>query len=160
MRRLIESSRGLWDEVVVVAAVGANDSQDVRKSAEEAAGSALVWGEYQNSPENKDWPHIDNFSAARNKAFGMASGKYVFWADCDDLFQPGQAAAHRQAIKDREAGVTDWDILVTTYDVQNSGMRNNRRERIFRRKENGSLPAHWERQIHCLLYTSPSPRDS
>jgi len=148
LRRLIESSRGLWDEVVVVAAVGANDAQGVRISALEAAGSALVWGEYQNSPEHKDWPHIDNFSAARNKAFSMASGKYIFWADCDDLFQPGQAAAHRQAITDREAGVTDWDILVTTYDVQNSGMRNNRRERIFRRKENGSLPAHWERQIH------------
>jgi glycosyltransferase involved in cell wall biosynthesis len=148
LRRLIESSRGLWDQVVVVPAVGANDAHSVRQCAEEAAGEALVCEEYHNSPEFKDWPHIDNFAAARNKAFGLATGKYVIWADCDDIFEAGQAAAHRQAIMDREAGKTEWDILVTTYDVQNSGMRNNRRERIFRRMKDGNLPAHWERQIH------------
>lgn len=148
MRRLIESSRGLWDQVVVVPAVGANDAQDIRICAQEAAGEALVCEEYQNSPEHKDWPHIDNFAAARNKAFGLATGKYVIWADCDDIFEPGQAEAHRQAIMDREAGKTDWDLLVTVYDVQNSGMRNNKRERIFRRMSDGKLPAYWERQIH------------
>jgi len=148
LRRLIESSRGLWDQVVVVPAVGANDAQGMRIEAEKAAGKALVWEEYQNSPENKDWPHIDNFAAARNKAFGLATGKYVIWADCDDIFEPGQAEAHRQAILDREAGRADWDLLVTIYDVQNSGMRNNKRERIFRRMPDGQLPAYWERQIH------------
>ena len=148
LRRLIESSRGLWDQVVVVPAVGANSAHDVRQCAQEAAGEALVCEEYQNSPEHKDWPHIDNFAAARNKAFSLATGKYVIWADCDDIFEPGQAEAHRQAIMDREAGKTEWDILVTIYDVQNSGMRNNKRERIFRRMDDGRLPAHWERQIH------------
>jgi len=148
LRRLIESSRGLWDQVVVVPAVGANDAHNVRQCAQEAAGEALVCEEYHNSPEFKDWPHIDNFAAARNKAFSLATGKYVIWADCDDIFEPGQAEAHRQAILDREAGKTEWDILVTTYDVQNSGMRNNRRERIFCRMKDGNLPAHWERQIH------------
>ena len=148
LRRLIESSRGLWDQVVVVPAVGANNAHDVRQCAQEAAGEALVCEEYQNSPEHKDWPHIDNFAAARNKAFSLATGKYVIWADCDDIFEPGQADAHRQAIMDREAGKTEWDILVTIYDVQNSGMRNNKRERIFRRMDDGKLPAHWERQIH------------
>jgi hypothetical protein len=148
LRRLIESSRGLWDQVVVVPAVGANNAHSVRQCAQEAAGEVLVCEEYHNSPEFKDWPHIDNFAAARNKAFGLATGKYVIWADCDDIFEAGQAEAHRQAIMDREAGKTEWDILVTTYDVQNSGMRNNRRERIFRRMDDGKLPAHWERQIH------------
>jgi hypothetical protein len=148
LRRLIESSRGLWDQVIVVPAVGNNDAHSVRICAQEAAGEALVCEEYHNSPEFKDWPHIDNFAAARNKAFSLATGKYVIWADCDDIFEPGQAEAHRQAIMDREAGKTEWDILVTIYDVQNSGMRNNKRERIFRRMDDGKLPAHWERQIH------------
>jgi len=148
LRRLIESARGLWDEVVVVAAVGKNSSDDLRQSLQEAAGEAGVFAEYHNAPENAEWPHIDNFAAARNQAFGLATGKYVLWADCDDIFEEGQAALHRTQIEAREAGKEDWDLLVTTYDVQNSGMRMNRRERIFRRMSDGQLCAHWERQIH------------
>jgi len=148
LRRLIESARGLWDEVVVVAAVGKNSSDDLRQSLKDSAGEAGVFGEYHNTPENAQWPHIDNFAAARNQAFAMASGKYVLWADCDDIFEPGQASLHKDQIRAREDGKETWDLLVTTYDVQNSGMRNNRRERVFRRLEDGRLPAYWERQIH------------
>ena len=148
LKRLIHSARGLWDEVVVVAAVGKNEAHSVRICAQEAAGEALVWGEYQNSPEHKDWPHIDNFAAARNQAFNLAKGKYVIWADCDDLFDGDQAKIHRHVIEEREKADKGWDILVTRYDVQNSGMRQNRRERVFRRQADGSLPAVWERAIH------------
>ena len=148
LKRLIQSARGLWDEVVVVAAVGKNEAHSVRICAQEAAGEALVWGEYENSPEHKDWPHIDNFAAARNQAFNLAKGKYVIWADCDDLFDGDQAKIHRHVIEEREKADKGWDILVTRYDVQNSGMRQNRRERVFRRQADGSLPAIWERAIH------------
>ena len=146
--RLIESARGLWDEVVVVAAVGKNSSHDLKESLHKAAGDAGIFAEYHNAPENADWPHIDNFAAARNKAFELTTGKYVMWADCDDLMEDGQAAAHRRQIEAREAGQGDWDLLVTYYDVQNSGMRNNKRERVFRRMPDGKLSAYWERQIH------------
>jgi len=148
LKRLIHSARGLWDEVVVVAAVGQNEAHSVRICAQEAAGEALVWGEYHNSPEHRDWPHIDNFAAARNQAFNLAKGKYVIWADCDDLFDGDQAKIHRQVIEEREKVEKGWEILVTRYDVQNSGMRQNRRERIFRRQADGFLPAIWERPIH------------
>ena len=148
LKRLIHSARGLWDEVVVVAAVGKNEAHSVRICAQEASGEALVWGEYENSPEHKDWPHIDNFAAARNQAFNLAKGKYVIWADCDDLFDGDQAKIHRHVIEEREKADKGWDILVTRYDVQNSGMRQNRRERVFRRQADGSLPAIWERAIH------------
>ena len=70
------------------------------------------------------------------------------WADCDDLLEGNQVAMHRRVIEDREKAEKGWDILVTRYDVQNSGMRENRRERIFRRQADGSLPAVWERPIH------------
>lgn len=148
MRRLIESARGLWDEVIVVAATGFQPHDDLEAALKEAAGPAGKFAIYKNAPQHADWPHIDNFSAARNQAFDLASGKYVLWADCDDIFEPGQAALHRAQIEAREAGQDKWDLLVTTYDVQNSGMRNNKRERIFRRMEDGKLSAHWERQIH------------
>ena len=146
--RLIKSCAGLWDEVVVVSACGKNDAQSVRICAQEAAGEALVWGEYQNSPEHADWPHIDNFAAARNMAFNLATGKYVVWFDADDLLDPGQAKLHRDAVLVREQAKEGWEILVTRYDVQNSGMRDNRRERIFRRQPDGTLPAIWERAVH------------
>ena len=146
--RLIKSCAGLWDEVVVVSACGKNDAQGVRICAQQAAGEALVWGEYLNAPENADWPHIDHFAAARNKAFSLATGKYVIWFDADDLLDPGQAKLHRDAVLVREQAKEGWEILVTRYDVQNSGMRDNRRERIFRRQPDGSLPAIWERAVH------------
>ena len=153
--RLIESARGLWDEVVVVAAVGKNSSDDLRQSLQKAAGEAGVFAEYHNAPENADWPHIDNFAAARNKAFGLAKGKYVVWADCDDVFPNYQAAAHRAAIEDREQGQETWDLLVTSYDVQNAGMRNVTRERIFRRREDGTLGVFWERAVHERIRPEP-----
>jgi hypothetical protein len=156
LKRLIHSARDLWDEVIVVAAVGNNDAYSVRICAQEAAGEALVWGEYQNSPEHKDWPHIDNFAAARNQAFNLAKGKYVIWADCDDLFDGDQAKIHRHVIEEREKADKGWDILVTRYDVQNSGMRHNRRERIFRRQADGFLPAVWERSIHERVKPIPN----
>jgi len=155
LRRLIESARGLWDEVVVVAATGSQPHDDLETALQEATGGACKFAIYKNAPENADWPHIDNFAAARNQAFGLASGKFVLWADCDDIFEEGQAAAHRRQIEARQAGQEKWDLLVTLYDVQNSGMRNNKRERIFRRMEDGKLSAHWERQIHERV----KPRD-
>ena len=153
--RLIKSCAGLWDEVVVVSACGKNDAHSVRICAQEAAGEALVWGEYLNAPENADWPHIDHFAAARNKAFSLATGKYVIWFDADDLLDPGQAKLHRDAVVVREQAKEGWEILVTRYDVQNSGMRDNRRERIFRRQPDGSLPAIWERAVHERVKAVP-----
>ena len=154
--RLIKCTAGLWDEVVCVSACGKNDAQGVRICAQEAAGEALVWGEYLNAPENADWPHIDHFAAARNKAFSLATGKYVVWFDSDDLLDPGQAKLHRDAVEQREAQEKGWEILVTRYDVQNSGMRDNRRERIFRRQPDGSLPAIWERAVHERVKPVPN----
>lgn len=155
MRRLIESARGLWDEVVVVAATGSRPHDDLEAALQEATGGACKFAIYKNAPENADWPHIDNFAAARNQAFDLASGKFVLWADCDDIFEEGQAAAHRRQIEACASGQEQWDLLVTLYDVQNSGMRNNKRERIFRRMDDGKLSAHWERQIHERV----KPRD-
>ena len=155
LRRLIESSRGLWDEIVVVAAVGKNSDDDLRQALQDGAGSAGKFDQYHNAPENADWPHIDNFAAARNQAFNLATGKYVVWADCDDLFLNGQAAAHRTVIEQREKAADGWEVLVTRYDVQNSGMRENRRERIFKRRADGSLPALWERPIHERVKPDP-----
>ena len=130
------------------AAVGKNSSEDLKESLHKAAGDAGIFAEYHNAPENAEWPHIDNFAAARNQAFSLATGKYVVWADCDDLFLGNQAALHRGVIEERDKQEQGWDVLVTRYDVQNSGMRDNRRERVFRRMADGSLPAHWERAIH------------
>ena len=148
LRRLIESARGLWDEVCVVAATGSQPYDDLEAAVQETAGAAGKFAVYKNAPENSGWPHIDNFAAARNQAFAMATGKYVVWADCDDLLLGNQAAAHRCVIEDREKESKGWEVLVTRYDVQNSSMRDNRRERIFRRRPDGTLPAHWERAIH------------
>jgi hypothetical protein len=153
--RLIQSAKGLWDEVIVVAATGSQPHDNLKKALQDAAGDAGTFAVYTNAPENSGWPHIDNFAAARNQAFSLARGKYVIWADCDDIFPGYQAAAHRAAIEDREQGQETWDLLVTSYDVQNAGMRNVTRERIFRRRDDGTLGVFWERAVHERIKPQP-----
>lgn len=156
LRRLIESAKPLWNEVCVVAATGSQPYDDLEAAVKEAAGPAGKFAIYKNAPENSGWPHIDNFAAARNQAFAMTTGKYVVWADCDDLFLGNQSLLHLGTIEEREKQEQGWDVLVTRYDVQNSGMRDNRRERIFRRRADGLLPAAWERAIHERVKPDPS----
>ena len=90
--RFIRSFAPMCDELVMIRAIGNSEpdaSLEIAERVCEEIGLKFVGGIYFNRPENKDWPHVDDFAAARNTSFNMANGEYVFWADMDDILESG-----------------------------------------------------------------------
>jgi hypothetical protein len=104
--RFLDSFQPHVDSVSVVRACG-NEPPD--ETLEIAKARGCLVGEYVNAEAGKDWPHVDNFAAARNQSFALAPAgtDYLMWADCDDLLtETGEAVL--QALrggKDPEADV-------------------------------------------------------
>src|SRR5262249_1706469 len=104
------------------------------------ASTKLHWSEYKNQqPDNPDWaqwkregvmsqswPHLDDFAAARNQAFNMATGKYIFWADSDDILEHGADAIR----EDAEEG--NGPVYVIPYRIFGRDVKI-QRERMVRR---------------------------
>ena len=67
IQRFIKSFSPLVDEIVFVRAIG-NQEADKTKELAEALGATFA-GDYQNK---HDWPHVDDFAAARQMAFDAA----------------------------------------------------------------------------------------
>ena len=82
--RFLDSFQPHVDSVSVVRAIGA---QEADRTLEIAAGRGCITAEYKNATEAAQWPHVDNFAAARNQSFGMApeASDWLMWADADDL---------------------------------------------------------------------------
>ena len=142
LERLYFSAQGLADELVVVAASGT--AKNTIKDTAEKLGA--VFGEYKNNTYN-EWPHLDDFAAARNLANSLATGDFVMWADTDDVFPEGQPQKHRDAIE----AWGDYSVIATRYDVPTAGYRNVPRERIFKRMPDGTFPGEWQGRVHELF---------
>jgi len=86
--RCLASFAPIADEICVVRAIG---SQTPDRTMELAQGFCLARdirlkvAHYPNKAFHLDWPHVDDFAAARNMAFEMAEGDYCFWCDSDDV---------------------------------------------------------------------------
>jgi FkbM family methyltransferase len=104
IERFIRSFEPAVNEIVLVLAVG-NQLED---RTLEIAGRIcdeldihLTYEVYQN--REKDWPHVDDFSAARNLSWKIAAetgASYLMWADCDDELREGSAEILRAAAQD------------------------------------------------------------
>jgi len=82
--RFLDSFQPHVDSISVVRAIG---SQEADRTLEIAAGRGCITAEYKNATEAAEWPHVDNFAAARNQTFSMAPDgtDWLMWADADDL---------------------------------------------------------------------------
>ena len=146
MPRFLEQFQPLADEVIVVRAIG---NQEADKTLEIAESRGCVCRIYSNKGESwepqVDWPHVDDFAAARNKACDMATGDWLMWADTDDTITADSIAQIRRLIED--IGDSDIDGVLMRYVVPEDGVVN-WRERLWRR---GS--ARWVHPIHeCLEF--------
>jgi hypothetical protein len=90
--RFLDSFQPHVDSVSVVRACG-NQTPDETLDIAKARG--CIVGEYLNGETGKDWPHVDNFAAARNQTFALApeGADWIMWADCDDLLADSGAEA-------------------------------------------------------------------
>jgi len=92
IERCLNSFMPAADEVVIVRAIG-NQAQDgtldLAEKVARLAGKPFKWAEYKNKSGHEDWPHIDDFAAARQMSFDLASADYCLWADTDDVLEGG-----------------------------------------------------------------------
>jgi tetratricopeptide (TPR) repeat protein len=133
--RFLNAFQPHFDEVVIVRAIG---SKPPDKTLEIAAGRGCVVGEYRNAPEN-NWPHVDDFSAARNMSARMATGDWICWADIDDDCEGFEKLRGILEKLPHEM----W-ILKAPYIVPEQGTAANYRERCWR--NNGKMQ--WVNAIH------------
>jgi cephalosporin hydroxylase len=87
IRRCLTSFSPIADEICVVRAIGCQTPDRTLEIAEKEFGAQVA--EYRNKPGHEDWPHVDDFAAARQMSFNMASGTYCFWCDSDDVLESG-----------------------------------------------------------------------
>lgn len=152
--RFLDSFKDAFDELCLVRAIG-NQPHDrtvsLCKAWCEKNGKAFKFAEYRNAgwteqtnllapvqdhlPET--WKHVDDFAAARNMAWSMASHPWQMWADFDDLLVDGGARKIRLC-----AEVGQHDIYCFTYDILTS-QQHNLRERLFR-----TGLATWKNPVH------------
>jgi len=129
IERCLRSFAGSFHELCVVRAIGAQEPDSTLDLTEKLAaelGFELRVGEYRNGESAADWKHVDSFAAARNQAFELATGDWIFWADADDTLR-GDPAGIVRACETTEA-----DLLLFTYDVPGTN-KAPWRERCIRR---------------------------
>lgn len=137
IRRVLDTfARGLpADELVVVRACGARTPDDTLEVAAREYGA--ITGEYRNAPERADWPHVDNFGAARQMAFDLATGDVLMWVDADDTAEPASLRRLRAL-----ADAMPADIVMVPYTIAAQHVLT-LRERLIRRGQ-----ARWVNAVH------------
>ena len=145
IERCVRSYKKICDDIVVVRAVGALKPD---RTLEIAKALGCYTAEYRNSPLCEEWPHLDNFAAARNKAFAWAydlanADGWVMWADIDDILPEEQVEPHRKALAECPQ---DCDWILTDYAIPEQRKRAPR-ERFFRYKSGW-----WWRPVHENLH--------
>lgn len=134
-------------EICVVHATGA-EAKSI-KVAEVCQKHGARYDVYANAPGNQ-WGHVDDFSAARQKSFDLASKPWALWVDADDT--PGEnfaAALHELLTKHGN----DFDAFALFHDVAGRGIAHNIRERLVRRDR-----GRWVNRIHENFQLVPEAR--
>ena len=146
IERCLRSFAPIADEIVLVRAIGAQQADETMRIANivcDDLGIPLIAGDYRNKPEHQDWPHVDDFSAARQMSFDLATSEYCFWCDSDDVLMPGSAEIIRQLA---ERG--GYPVFIFPYEIFGRGV-NVPRERMIIRESGGK----WKFPVHeCFQF--------
>ena len=124
LARSIACALAVADEVIVVDTGSADGSAAIAR----AAGAKVY-----------DFEWRDDFSAARNYSFSLASGEYIMWLDADDVIECEDAEQIRRLVA--EGG---FDVAMLGY---RSGDLYYFRERILRR----SMNFVWKGVVHEVI---------
>lgn len=131
--RCLKSVAELFDEIVIVD-TGSSDSTKEIASA------------YADILEDFEW--IDDFSAARNYAFSLATKDYCMWLDADDVMDEEEKAAF---IENKKELSTDVNIVMmkyhTAFDEYAKPSFSYFRERLVRREAG----LKWKGAVHEVI---------
>jgi len=142
INRFLDHFQPHFDELIIVRAIGTLEPDD---TIDIAKARGCITGEYFNAIP--DWPHVDNFAAARQKAWNMATGDWIVWADMDDLSE-GIEKMHEML----EVLPPDFDLLQCPYVVPDQRIAHNLRERAARRGV-----AKWDGALHECMTGADKP---
>lgn len=142
--RFLAAFEPLVDEIVLVRAIGSLVPDETIAIAREQVRKPLRIGEYHNAANLAHWPHVDNFAKARQAAWDLARGKFIMWADCDDIIDSDTIAKLRAEV---DLGL--FDVLFMHYRI--AGKPPLMRERVIRR----SLNCPWVQPVHEALSLPP-----
>ena len=124
-------------EMIVVHAAGA-EAKSI-KIAEVCQKHGATYDVYANAPGN-EWPHVDDFGAARQRSFDLASKPWALWVDADDTPGPNFASALHELL---EKHGENFDAFALYHNVAGRGIAHNIRERLVRRDK-----GKWVNRIH------------
>lgn len=89
------------------------------------------------------WPHLDNFAAARQMSFDLASHDWCLWADSDDVLHEGGPLLLEHAASD------EFAAYLLPYRIHGRGVELNR-ERLINRKL-----GRWRYAVHeCIEFNT------
>lgn len=164
IERFLNSFSPCFDELCIVRAIGNQPHDKTLSLAKEWCaknGKDFKGGTYLNCdtepPEGAEldenrpetWPHVDDFAAARNRAWNMGTGDWKLWADLDDILMPGSAEIIRLA-----SNSDKFDMFFFSYHIpQGAGQERNMRERLFK-----SGISSWSGPIHENCHPFPNQR--
>jgi hypothetical protein len=144
IERFIRSFAPAVDSIVLVRATG-TQFQDwtIRKAQELCAelGKPIHVDTYINAT---DFPHVDNFGAARQTAWEIAirtEPDWLLWADADDILAEGAAETLRDAAESGE-----HDVYIAPYHVRGD-KQVVMRERLIK----ASVGSRWRYPVHEQL---------
>jgi len=95
--------------------------------------------------DTSDWPHLDDFAAARQQSFDMAAGDYIFWVDTDDVLKEGAEFVRLHA--DRYS----YPVFMFPYDIFGRGVDFTRERMILRGSGKWTFPVH-----ECFKFNNPN----
>lgn len=150
IERCLESFRPVAQEIVLVRAIGNLQPDRTIELAKAKYPDLVKVGEYRNKPEHADWPHVDDFAAARQLSFDLASGEYCFWADSDDILKeqpPGSAKTTAQIVHElAERG--GYAVFMFPYEIFGRGVTVTRERMIMRHAGKWLHPVHEAFKCH------------
>jgi hypothetical protein len=141
--RFIESFSHVADKFVFVQAIGNKSPDKTKEIIAATCKKPYVFDFYRND----DFPHVDNFGAARQKALEIAinqsaplfgNGAFIIWADADDIISKESAEKIRAACNDDAP-----EVIILPYHVKGD-KQIVMRERIIR----STLGTKWAYAIH------------
>lgn len=143
IERFIRSFAPLVSSFVFVRAIGnleSDDTCEIAKKVCKELGKPVEFGCYINQ---HDFPHVDNFGAARQLSLDIAreNSDYVMWADADDLIS-------EESINEilEQVNSSKHQVYLVPYHVKGD------KQIVFRERIiKSSLNFHWKFAIHEQL---------
>lgn len=140
-----------FDSLALVLALGNQQPDETEAIARRVCaelGKDFELGYHINERgEPAQWPHVDDFGAARQRSFVLAAERtdsdWIFWADADDTVDEGSNIADLRAI----AASGEADCYGFPYNVVGTGKRPIR-ERLYRADLFRNGDASWQGAIH------------